>query len=200
MTIKAIIGAIVILVLAFVSGFSLAKDANACFLGFGCGSSSKPANYTQETKTLEQNQSRLIQSVPAPFMETSQERLNIKKRAETFNNENKISYIYLVNYGKVMAFYSVKGKVSSLRSYMTPQENLVDANGSPCRVNYSGSGSYEPCYQVQAPDIDGSYGDNADGIFFFTTEGAYVEWVGDYMMSDQPLKLTTQPELVRVIE
>ena len=39
-----------------------------------------------------------------------------------------------------------------------------------------------------------------NGIFFFTTEGAYVEWVGDYMMSDQPLKLTTQPELVREIK
>ena len=41
---------------------------------------------------------------------------------------------------------------------------------------------------------------NTDGIFFFTTEGAYVEWKGDYMMSDQPLKLTTTPELVREIK
>lgn len=36
--------------------------------------------------------------------------------------------------------------------------------------------------------------------YIFTTEGAYVEWKGDYMMSDQPLKLTTQPELVRQIK
>jgi hypothetical protein len=55
------------------------------------------------------------------------------------------------------------------------------------------------CYVVNAPDLDGTYGENVEGIFFFTTEGAYVEWKGEYMMSDQPLKLSTPPELVRQI-
>ncbi len=97
-----------------------------------------------------------------------------------------------------MAFYTVKGKVSSLNSYMSPQERIVYGNGKPCKEE--GWESDSPCYPIQAPDIDGSYGINASGIFFFTTEGAYVEWKGDYMMSDQPLKLTTQPELVREIQ
>jgi len=44
---------------------------------------------------------------------------------------------------------------------------------------------------------DGGKGTNGDGIFFFTTEGAYAEWHGDYMVSDFPLKLSTPPELVR---
>ena len=89
---------------------------------------------------------------------------------------------------------------------MTPLDKLVRADGTPCEVNSSGTnmGSYapswEPCYVVSTPDIDGAYGENADGIFFFTTEGAYVEWKGDYMVSDQPLKLTTQPELLREIK
>jgi hypothetical protein len=157
------------------------------------------STYSQESKKLAENQKTLTGAVPIPTLQTSQERLNIKRRAELFDNENKVSYIYLTSFGKVMTFYTVKGKVSSLRSYMTPQDQLVDANGQKCSreewTNYA-----KPCYTIQSPDVDGSYGENVDGIFFFTTEGAYVEWKGDYMMSDQPLKLSTQPELIREIK
>jgi len=51
---------------------------------------------------------------------------------------------------------------------------------------------------VSSPAEDGSYGTNGDAIFFFTTEGVYVEWRGDYMLCDQPLKLSTTPELVYI--
>jgi len=137
---------------------------------------------------------RLRDNVPVPQLTTSSERKNVAKRAELFNNEDKISYIYLVSYGKVMAFFPVQGKVSSLRSYMTPTEKIVNGEGGDCYY----SSSY--CHTVSAPDIDGTYGENVDGIFFFTTEGAYVEWKGEYMMSDQPLKLATPPALVREIQ
>jgi hypothetical protein len=49
---------------------------------------------------------------------------------------------------------------------------------------------------MESPDIDGSYGENAHGVFFFTTDGAYVEWSGTYFWTDRPLKLTQPPELV----
>ena len=147
-----------------------------------------------EVQTSNDIQKKVVANVPIPNIETSMERVNVAKRAELFNKEDKVSYIYLVNYGKVMAFYTVKGKVSSLRSYMSPMDKIVDYKGNPC--SYSTSS----CYTVEAPDIDGTYGENMSGIFFFTTEGAYVEWVGDYMMSDQPLRLSTTPELVRTIK
>lgn len=150
-----------------------------------------------EEQTVAEIQKNIVTNVPIPQITTSQERLNVSKRAELFNNENKISYIYLVNYGKVMAFYTVKGKVSSLRSYMSPMQKVIRANGKACGDDYNSS-SY--CFVVDAPDIDGTYGENVEGVFFFTTDGAYVEWRGDYMMSDQPLRLTTQPELVRTIK
>lgn len=175
---------------------------SAGFLLTACDStvSSAPSTYKSESQKVEQAQQKMNVAVPIPQIETSQERANVARRATIFNTENKVSYIYLVNYGKVMAFYSVKGKVSSLRSYMVPTEKLVDGDGNPCQ-NYWGTNSgYKPCYTVSSSDIDGTYGENVEGIFFFTTEGAYVEWKGDYMMSDQPLKLTTQPELVREIK
>ncbi len=142
---------------------------------------------------------KLRTAVPIPQIETSLERANVAKRAEIFNKESKISYIYFVSFGKVMAFYTVKGKVSSLRSYMVPQQKITSKYGNDCDYD-KGICSGVEGYIVDAPDIDGTYGENVEGIFFFTTDGAYVEWKGDYMMSDQPLKLTTQPELVREIK
>jgi len=157
-------------------------------------------SYQKDAQSVEATQQRVQNSVPIPTIRTSAERKNISARAQLFDNENKITYIYLVNFGKVMAFFTVKGKVSSLNSYLTPEDKLVNGNGQPCTEKYSMEGNFNPCYPVSAPDIDGAYGQNADGIFFFTTEGAYVEWKGDYMVSDQPLKLVQQPELVREIK
>ncbi len=159
-----------------------------------------PNTYQNESQKSEAIQQNLIKSTPLPKITNSEERVNVAKRATIFNDQNKISYIYLMNYGKIMAFYTVKGKVSSLRSYMSPMEKLVDADGNNCVKNYSGQGMYEPCYTVEAPDIDGTYGENIHGIFFFTTEGAYVEWNGEYMMSDQALALTDKPALVREVK
>lgn len=185
---------IVILLVATVSLAGCALDVPA--------DNSSSGSYANDAAKVEATQKRVQQSVPIPEIKTSAERKNIAERAKLFDNENKISYIYLVNYGKVMAFFTVKGKISSLNSYLTPEDKLVFADGSTCDRNMHSYGSYtwEPCYAVSAPDIDGAYGDNSNGIFFFTTEGAYVEWKGDYMMSDQPLKLTQQPELIREIK
>lgn len=164
----------------------------------GCGGWFEPrcSSVADEAKTAAQIQEQLINAVPVPQLQTSLERINVAKRAQIFNDEAKVSYIYLVNYGKVMAFFTVKGKVSSLRSYMVPNQKLVREGTRDCYWE-SPVGS---CYTIDAPDIDGTYGENVEGIFFFTTEGAYVEWRGDYMMSDQPLKLATPPELVRNIQ
>ena len=158
------------------------------------GDPTDDSTQSQEMYATEANQKKLIQSVPIPQFETSQERKNLVRRLETFNKEDKISYIYLINYGKVMAFYTVKGKISSVSSYLTTSEQLVNGHGDLCDYIEA------PCYVMESPDLDGSYGTNGDAIFFFTTEDAYVEYKGDYMVSDQPLKLTTPPELVREIQ
>lgn len=39
------------------------------------------------------------------------------------------------------------------------------------------------------PDVDGSYGSNDNGIFFFTPDGKYVEWSGTYLYSDIPFEV-----------
>lgn len=159
----------------------------------GCSYEKGTAEIEQER--TEQNQAELIQSQPPVKLSWSLERENINKRTTLWNDENKVSYVYLISYGKVMAFYTIKGKISSVNSQITNPEQLAIA-----RIG-RGAGTYADVEGVlPSPAEDGSYGSNGDAIYFFTTEGAYIEWAGEYMLADQPLKLTTQPELVRAIK
>lgn len=128
---------------------------------------------------------KLASSQPAPEVNYSATRAQVSKRIVRWSDPNRISYVYLVSYGRVMAFYTVKGSIESKRSYLFPVTAPINKSGY--------SGDY---VVVDTPDIDGTYGDNADSVFFFTTDDVYVEWSGDYMWVDQPLKLSTQPELV----
>lgn len=185
-----------LLAIALVIGaFQFAPKAHACFF---CGSTPDTSNvntYEKEQAVTELNQRVLDIAQPIPKLQDSNERANLIKRLTTFNNPNKVSYIYLISYGKVMAFYTIKGKVSSVDSMLTDPTQLIYGDGSPCDIGSAGQ-----CYQVQSPDLDGSYGTNGNGVFFFTTAGAYVEWNGEYMLADQPLQLTNQPELVQTVD
>lgn len=163
----------------------------ALFLMTGCPDG-KSSTVAQEQARTEANQQRLLKAQPPVSLDYSLERDNINKRTELWNNENKISYIYLVSYGKVMAFYTIKGKVSSVNSQITNPEQIVQ------RKYTSGGNRYT--HVLPSPAEDGSYGTNGDGIFFFTADGTYVEWSGSYMLADKPLKLSTPPELVREIK
>lgn len=131
------------------------------------------------------NQQRLEQVVPTPTLDYSNERANIAKRALTFGSDpNKVSWIYLLaDNGVIVGYFSVKGKVSNLSSYLVPDEQVIhDSNGPVV---------------VQAPDIDGSYGTNGDGVFWYDTQNIYHEWNGLYFLTDQPVKLSQQPVLVQ---
>jgi len=165
-------------------------------MGAGCIYEDTPYQDTtsgQEAKLTESNQARLLTASPPPQLDKSLERENLIRRLKLLNDENKIFYIYLVSYGKVMAEYVAKGKVSSVNSRLTTQEQIVKDPFTNTLDNRQGK-------VVESPDLDGSYGTNGDAIFFFTTDGAYVEWAGEYMVSDFPLRLTTPPELVREIK
>lgn len=153
-----------------------------------------PDTSTIEQQKTEENQTKLLSAQPPVTLDWSLERENINKRTTLWNNPNKVSYVYLINYGKVMAFYTIKGKISSVNSQITNPEQL-----SITRKETNGSWQYIDGV-IASPAEDGSYGTNGDAVYFFTTEGAYVEYRGDYMLADQPLQLSTQPELVRNIK
>jgi hypothetical protein len=175
-------------ILTFIIGMvSLLGVGTYVLAGSGCGGWFEPScpSPTQVEKSSYLGSiTKIIENNPTPMLDDSLERKNVIRRAELFNKSDKISYIYLINFGNVVSYYTVKGKVSSLSSYLVPEDQVIKWNGEQC--DWSNSDS---CYIRQAPDIDGTYGENREGIFFFTTEGVYVEWTGDFLMSDQPLKI-----------
>lgn len=125
------------------------------------------------------------QSTPKDI-DYSLERYNLIRRAYWVNGqrekaiqlpskiEKPMGYILLMNGSAVVGTFTVDGKVSSLNSFLTPDSEYYG-------TEYTNK---------WLPDIDGSYGENDNGIFFFTPDGKYIEWTGEYMYSDIPFDVT----------
>ncbi|TXH53749.1 MAG: hypothetical protein E6Q97_12265 [Desulfurellales bacterium] len=152
----------------------------------GCGDSPPDKAMEQEQKQTDNLQRRLLDKTPVPQLSDSLERRNLIRRYTEFADPNKIGYFYALSMGQVVAFYPVKGKISSVSSQLTNTSQII------C----SGSGDRRACGTVDQAEPDGSYGTNGDGVFFWTTEGVYVEWHGDFQYATQPLQLTSKPLLV----
>ena len=142
------------------------------------------ADVAQTTK----NAQGLAKRQPTPSdIEYSLERYNLIRRAYWVNGmrekaitlpceiDRPLGYIVLFAGNATVGSFIVDGKVSSLNSFLTPDSEYYE---------YSG-GSYSAQNDWLA-DVDGSYGENDNGIFFFTPDGKYVEWTGEYLYSDIP--------------
>lgn len=93
--------------------------------------------------------------------------------------EKPLGYIVLFAGNTVVDRFVVDGKVSSLNSYLTPDSDYYEiATGS--------SSTYKNDWLA---DVDGTYGENDNGIFFFTPNGNYIEWTGEYLYSDIPFEV-----------
>lgn len=94
--------------------------------------------------------------------------------------EKPLGYIVLFAGNAVVGNFIVDGKVTSLNSYLTPDSEYYEfssANGT--------------CRNKWLADVDGSYGENDSGIFFFTPDGKYIEWTGTYIYSDIPFEVSS---------
>lgn len=134
---------------------------------------------------------KLVGSQATPTdIDYSLERYNLIKRAYWVNGmrdkaralpspiaDMPLGYIVLfAESGSVVGKFTVDGKVTSLNSYLTPDSEYYE-------ILYGGTYTKENKW---LPDVDGSYGSNDNGIFFFTTDGKYIEWTGTYLYSDIP--------------
>ena len=140
---------------------------------------------TQDTLNQIEAANDLQKHQPTPTdIDYSLERYNLIRRTYWVNGqrekanslpcqiEKPLGYIVLfAESGAVVSSFVVDGKVSSLNSFLTPDSE------------YYGSSSLNKWLA----DVDGSYGTNDNGIFFFTPEGNYYEWTGKYLYSDMPM-------------
>ena len=159
------------------------------FLCVGC---TEDVGGTQaDTQATLKNANTLQENQPTPTdIDYSLERYNLIRRTYWVNGqrekanalpcevEKPLGYILLMSSNVVVGKFVVDGKVSSLNSFLTPDSEYYEYTGN--------SGSYTNKWLA---DVDGSYGENDNGIFFFTVDGKYVEWTGTYLYSDIPFEI-----------
>lgn len=159
----------------------------ATFMLMGC-----EVEVTDEQRTRQVAQELKNNQQTPTDIDYSLERYNLIKRAYWVNGqrqkaeavicpiEKPMGYIVLfTDNGSVVGRFTVDGKVSSLNSYLTPDSEYYEHSAG----NYS-------TYNNWIADVDGSYGENDAGIFFFTSEGKYIEWTGTYLYSDIPFEIS----------
>lgn len=155
-----------------------------------CGCDEQYGAYA-DTVTTQEAADRLQTNQPTPKdISYSLERYNLIRRAYWVNGqrekanalpcevEKPLGYIVLFSGNTTVGRFVVDGKVSSLNSYLTPDSEYYEFSGG----DYSARNSW-------LADVDGSYGENDSGIFFFTPDGKYIEWSGDYLYSDIPFEV-----------
>ena len=156
-----------------------------CFSMSGCelsGAARDKVNTIQNANKMQSNQ-------PTPTdIDYSLERYNLIRRTYWVNGhrekanalpceiEKPLGYIVLFSGNVVVGNFVVDGKVSSLNSFLTPDSEYYEGTGGGLNNNW-------------LADVDGSYGENDSGIFFFTPDGKYIEWSGDYLYSDIPFEV-----------
>lgn len=163
----------------------------------GCGEAPvSVANGTQEnindTQTTT-NKLTAAQKTPTDI-NYSLERYNLIRRAYWVNGqrekantlvcqvEKPLGYIVLFAGNTTVGRFVVDGKVSSLNSFLSPDYvEMLDQHTSSWGGNVT--------INTELADVDGSYGENDNGIFFFTPDGKYVEWTGEYLYSDIPFEV-----------
>lgn len=145
----------------------------------------------QDTLNQQEAANKLQSNQPTPTdIDYSLERYNLIRRTYWVNGqrekanalpceiEKPLGYVVLfTESGAVVGSFVVDGKISSLNSFLTPDSEYyeIDIDSSSYRDN------------KWLADVDGSYGQNDNGVFFFTPDGKYIEWTGTYLYSDIPM-------------
>ncbi|HEY9251712.1 MAG TPA: hypothetical protein VIP06_03555 [Nocardioides sp.] len=141
----------------------IAATLTAALLLSGCG-----GNSTYEQRKDQQNSVTLKDSL---------EIANLKEKLGRENDPTAVRYVYLMNFGQIVGYYVIKGKVSSSGSQLAPEEEFI----RPC----SGCDGFT----TDSAQDDGTYGTGDPGIFFFLADGAMVSTSLDYVESDAPMPI-----------
>ena len=173
-----------------------------CFSG--CDFETTTSGSYVDQRNTQMVASSLQSNQPTPTdIDYSLERYNLIRRAYWVNGqrekantlvceiEKPLGYIVLfTESGGVVGRFVVDGKVSSLNSFLTPDSEYYEQEYGSNGISYGDGNNW-------LADVDGSYGENDNGIFFFTPDGKYIEWTGTYLYSDIPFNVDT-PTVVYV--
>lgn len=155
------------------------------FMLVGCDWELPENAHDTASKQNEEAAKNLVANDTLPKITRSLERENIKRRVEFINQPDRVGYLYLLSeQGQLIQEVQVNGKISSLNSYLTPMEEI--------HQNSWGN------LTLEAADVDGTWGENDGGVFWFTPDGIYQEWNGLYLYSSERMSFEIKPILMEV--
>lgn len=120
---------------------------------------------------------------------------NIKKRLNLTADPGKLGFIMLLNQaGQPILYEGVKGKVTSGGKRLREPDRVDDHYGY-------GKGSFKVTgYWLRAaPSDEGTWGNSNPYIYYWNTDGVYRQWSGDYLYSDQPIRLRVEPLVITTV-
>ena len=117
---------------------------------------------------------------------------NIQHRLKLTSQPGLLGYVLLFNpgTGDPAMYTTVEGKITSGGKRLNPTEKLVRCD----KGQY-----YGECNMPSAND-EGTYGTSGEYIYFWTTDGQYIQWNGNYLYSDKPIRIPPNRVLVNMVE
>lgn len=118
------------------------------------------------------------------------EQQNIKKRLKLTTQPGLIGYVVLLNeMGTPVLYTTVKGKITSGSKRLTQPQMFKRGVGG---------GGYSADFVVDGPSDEGTWGRSSPYIYFWDTNDRYFQWSGEYLYSDQPIRLNEEPLVITI--
>lgn len=115
---------------------------------------------------------------------------NIKARLQLTADPGLVGFVVLLNeMGQPVMYTGVKGKITSGSKRLTRTDEYACTNHSTVTCDFRPAASDE-----------GTYGSSNPYIFFWTPEGQYIQWSGEYLYSDKPIRLSADPLIVTQVQ
>lgn len=118
---------------------------------------------------------------------------NIKKRLELTSDPGLTGFILLMNEaGQPIMYTGVVGKVTSGSKRLTQPFLCDGVTGlKECRWNDT--------TVTPGPSDEGTWGSSNPYIYFWTSQGQYMQWSGKYLYSDKPFRINIDPLVINMV-
>ena len=138
--------------------------------------------------TAQQQQAqKAAEAAQSVVFEKNAEIDNIKRRLKLTSNPGQIGFVLLLNQaGQPIMYTSVKGKITSGGKRLTNPTNWVQHD----------CGEYACTGAEPGPSDEGTFGSSGEYVYFWTTDGQYVQWNGGYLYSDKPFRTNIRPLVI----
>lgn len=155
----------------------------AAILTVGCKAESAPI-----TQKMTQAQKAKVAAESISFTENA-EIDNIKSRLQLTSDPGLTGFVLLMNEaGQPIMYTGIKGKITSGGKRLTRGQEF--ARGS--------RGGYRADIVMDAPSDEGTWGRSSPYIYFWTTQGQYIQWNGKYLYSDKPFRTNVKPLVIAI--